>query len=251
MLQLLHERLVGRWRVHVETVTDQHGHPPFAGELARLQDETALARTRLPGHEHHPALVRHRPRDLLREQLAFVDAAHERRPFDVGEHVVGAVVDDRDLEETPRRVDPLQLELAAIDELGPGGAEHAVHRLGGKDAACGRERLDPLRDVHRLAVQVAALLDHLAGVQTDAHQHLLRRMSTVAVGHRELELSCVRDPATGGLERDHEAVARALDHDAAMAVDQLMRALFDFAKDQVRRRRLRAVGRASSSRRDP
>ena len=41
-------------------------------------------------------------------------------------------------------------------------------------------------------------------------------------------------PPTGGLERDHEAVARAFDHDAAMAVDQVVRALLDFAKDQVR-----------------
>ncbi len=234
MLQLLHERLVGRWRVHVETVTDQHRHPPFAGELASLPDETALARARLPGHEHHSSLIRHRLRDLLCDELAFVDSTHERRPFGVGEHLIGAVVDNRHLEEPPRRVDPLELELAAIDELGPGGAEHTMHRLRGKDPARGRERLDPLRDVYGLAVQVAALRDYLARVKTDAHQRLLVGLAPVAVGHRELEFPCVRDSPTGGLERDHEAVARAFDHDAAMAVDQRVRALLDFAKDQVR-----------------
>jgi len=98
-LQLLHERLVRRWRVHVETMTDQHRHSPFAGELARLSDETALARTRLPGHEHHPSLARHRPRHLLCDQLAFVDPAHERPVHERRDEAQA----DRDVEARPLR----------------------------------------------------------------------------------------------------------------------------------------------------
>ena len=138
-----------------------------------------------------------------------------------------ALVRHRDFVEAPRRVDALQLELAAIYELGARGAEHAVHGLRREDAAGRRDPLDALGDDHGLAVEVAAVLDHLARVQADAHDGPLRRVFAVAIVDRDLDLARTRHRAARRLERDHEAVAEPLHHDAAVAFDQLQGGLLD------------------------
>ena len=62
----------------------------------------------------------------------------------------------------------------------------------------------------------------------------LRGMRAVAVVDRELDLAGARHRAPRRLERDHEAVAQPLHDDAAVALDQLERALLDLAPDGVR-----------------
>ena len=91
------------------------------------------------------------------------------------------LVRDRHFIETPRRVDALQLELAAIHQLRARSAEHAVDGLRREHAAGRCDPLDALGDDHGFAVEVAAVLDHLAGVQPDPHHRALCGMVAVPV----------------------------------------------------------------------
>ena len=114
-------------------------------------------------------------------------------------------------------------------------AEHAVHRLRREDAPGRRDSLDAFGDDHGLAVEVAAVFDHLTGVQADAHDRPLRSVFAVAGVDRELDLARTRHRPARRLERDHEAVAEPLHHDAALAFDQLQRDLLELTPDRVRR----------------
>jgi len=144
------------------------------------------------------------------------------------------LVRDRDFVEAPRRVDALQLELAAVYELGARGAEHTMHGLRREDATRRRDALNALGDDHRLAVEVAAVLDHLARVEADTHDGSLRGVFAVAAVDRDLDLACTRHRPAGRLECDHEAIAEPLHHDAALAFDQLQRNLLELTPKRVR-----------------
>ena len=79
LIELLDERLVRRWRIHVEAVADQHRHLILTREVRSFFNEPALARTRLAGDEHHPAAATRRKSDELGEQLPLFRATNIRR----------------------------------------------------------------------------------------------------------------------------------------------------------------------------
>src|SRR5207247_5738073 len=78
------------------------------------------------------------------------------------------------------------------------------------------------RDVDRRAEDVAALLDHLARVETDADPQLALRVLLAVLGDRLLDVERAFDAVTRGAEADHEAVAEALDPPARVLRDPVL-----------------------------
>ena len=166
------------------------------------------------------------------QRLALRDSSDVGRGSVVGECRTDLVVRrERNQKEPPLGIDTLELRHAVIDEFLACGAEHPVDRLRREDPARWSETLDPLGDDHRLAVQVAVLVDHLSGVESDPH--LDRRVETVAVevAHLHLHLAGGRDCSTRRCERRHQAVTHLLDESSAVRLDGLACHLLDLSTD--------------------
>src|SRR5207244_12681784 len=84
-----------------------------------------------------------------------------------------------------------------------------------EDFAALGNRSDAGSEDHRLAEEVAFILNRLASVQADAHTQGLRGRF-VAVGECPLKGERAFNGARNGRERGHEAVADSLDLSAAM-----------------------------------
>jgi hypothetical protein len=164
-----------------------------------------LPETRWPTDEHHPAVPGDRGLQHRAQRLALVGPADVRRGHGVGETRLRLVVVCRQRHEVevPFGGDSLQRRRSLIDEFVAGRAEHAVHRLRRQDPAGRGQAFDALGDDHGLAVEIAVLVDHLTGVQPDAHLHRGVEAGAVELAHLHLHL------ASG-------AIARRADENAAI-----------------------------------
>ena len=84
--QCLHERLVRRQRLGVATPI-QHDRAVRLRTASQLGGQPRLAHARLAAHEHHLALTRARPREVLTQRGQFLAAASQ--PLTVGTHQRG------------------------------------------------------------------------------------------------------------------------------------------------------------------
>ena len=169
---MVDRRLVGRWRLHVEAVAGVDRHPELGGHRCGLAGQPALAEPGRSADQHHPAAATGGRFEHRAELLAFADSADIRRRRIVGQPGVDVVVvRERHEVEPPLGGDALQFDGALIDQFVAGGAEHPVDGLGREDPPGWRKSLDPLGDDDGLAVEVAVFVDHLTGVQPDAHLH--------------------------------------------------------------------------------
>ena len=83
------------------------------------------------------------------------------------------------------------------------------------------ETLDALGDDRRLAMEVAVLVDHLTGVESDAHLDRRRKTAPVEPARLHLHLTSRRDRAARRGERSHQAVAHLPDERAAIRCDRV------------------------------
>jgi len=114
-------------------------------------------------------------------------------------------------------VPPAKLELHLRDR-----ADELAHDLRDQDLAAFRLARHAGCDVDRGTEDVAALLDHLAGVEADADAELSLRVLLAVFGDRLLDVERAFHPVTRGAEADHEAVAETLDAPARVLADLLV-----------------------------
>ena len=138
-LDVLDGRQVGRCALLIDAVTGEHAQTQPLRLGGRLLDETCLADARLAGHQDESTAglagllhSAHQPRPVL-------GTGDERRTVRGRQDAAALGVLPRHLPQPPCGIDALELELAAVFELGARGAEHAAHGIGGVDG-CTRGR---------------------------------------------------------------------------------------------------------------
>jgi hypothetical protein len=94
-----------------------------------------------------------------------------------------------------------------------------------------RQNFDALGDDDGLAVDVAVLAQHFAGVETDAHGHALVEPAATQAPHLHLDLAARRHGAPGRRERGHQPVTHLLDEHAALVGHDLAGHRFDLTAD--------------------
>ncbi len=127
--------------------------------------------------------------------------------------------------------DPLQRRRTLIDEFVAGGTQNSVNRLRREDPAGWSKPLDSFCDDHGLTVEIAVLVDHLTGVQPDAHLHRSVEAGAMQLAHLHLHLARCGDHPARRRERGHEPVAHLLDQGAAIRGDRLAGHLLHLATD--------------------
>ena len=250
LLQLVDERLVRRRHRHVQARPGEDVQSLTLGLVERLGGQPRLAGTGLAADEDESSHPAGDSADQVEQPRPLGHTTDVRRHRDLldGRHL-GVVA--RHLVQVPRRGDPLEIEHPPVVQLVTCRSEHHVDSLRGEDPTGRSEALDPPGDDHRLAVDVAVLLDDLPGVQPDAHVHRPCGLATVAPGHVELDLAGTVDRSARRREHGHQPVAELLDEHAAMGLDALQRqplggppdrSRFLVAEQLVELRRLDQVG---------
>src|SRR3990170_3596318 len=114
-----------------------------------------------------------------------------------------------------RTREPLQLYLSPLAEGDVAAAvRQFLEQRRDQDFAAASLRGDAGGQVNVPAEEVRSLLDHLAGVQADAHSdRLLGRL--IAAGEDALDIDGALQRLAGALERQHETGARRLHLQAA------------------------------------
>jgi len=170
--------------------------------------------------------------DQRTELFAFGHAPDIRSRCVVRKGLVGFLeLRDGHEEQPPLGGDALQLRQPLVDELISRRTEHAVHGLRREDSAGWGQTLDAFGDDHRLAVDVTVLVDHLTGVEPDAHLHGGIQTISVQASHLGLHLPGGGDGATGRCEGRHQTVTHLLDQRAALVGNRPSGHLVDATTD--------------------
>ncbi len=196
------------------------GQPPQVGEPRRQVLAQAVGQVvvlRIAGDVVERQHGERRPAAEARHRLPHVDDRQRRR-------ALGQVrLRHHHLQHLDRALDVLERQLAqrAKAELG-GVADPGADQARRDDAADRAGLLQAHGDVHALAVQNAVvLLDHLAKVDAGAEPHALHvGHDAVALPDRALHRDGAAQRLDGRGELDHEAVAGAAEHAAAVPADQ-------------------------------
>lgn len=93
-----------------------------------------------------------------------------------------------------------------------------MHFTRDHDATSGRYRLQPRRDIHTIAVEIFAIYDQVAEVQSDReHDGDIRGLLSVRVSHGLLEFDGSAECVHGAGKLDQSAVTDQLDQAAAVS----------------------------------